>query len=363
MQICSGCKREFEDAESGVCPHCGRAVGVPDAAEDDPQPQTDVRKPEENDVPPAGEESEKRQPEPDEDASDSPDERPKRLPIKIIVALVVAVVVVIVVALAVTHRSSVPQAETSTLPAASETTAERAATQASAAEDAATETATEESSVLTDKAEILKRYNDATAKVLSAKVVFSKKRETTEGSFKADVTLKTLKDVIFTFMGIGADNAYSRSVEKNDVGYERYYMQASALTEDDIDDAVCKVDPDGGCTITLRVKDGGSYTDGGSGEKYSAPLDKSGVSAGDGDKEYWDHKTAQNIYAALSDVTEDAVVDEKYSDASVTAVMDRNGNLTKLDVTFDIDVTIDKVYGRSAHVTGSTTVGFSDFKW
>lgn len=271
---------------------------------------------------------------------------------------------------ATTEEAIPTEAPATEAPATEEATTEAATTEATTAATTAapttttttTEPTTEEKKAPTDKAEILKIYNDATAKVMSKKVAFSKRRETKEGSFDAGLILRGFKDVVYKFMGIGAENVYTQSVAKNDGSYD-HYIKKSTLTTGDINDATCKLNSDGSYDITIKVKNGNSYTAGGSNEKYYAPLDKCGISAGQGDKGYWDHKTAQNMYAALSEVAKDAVVDEKYSNATVKATIDKDGNLTKLDVTFDIDVNIDKVYGQSGHATGSSAVNFSGFKW
>ncbi len=255
-----------------------------------------------------------------------------------------------------------PATEEATTEAAATTEAPTTTTTTKATTTTTTEPTTEEKKAPTDKAEILKIYNDATAKVMSKKVAFSKRRETKEGSFDAGLVLQGFKGVVYKFMGIGAENVYTQSVAKNDGSYD-HYIKKSTLTTGDINDATCKLNSDGSYDITIKVKNGNSYTAGGSDEKYYAPLDKCGISAGQGDKGYWDHKTAQNMYAALSEVADKAVVDEKYSNATVKATIDKDGNLTKLDVTFDIDVNIDKVYGQKGHATGSSVVNFSGFKW
>ena len=225
-----------------------------------------------------------------------------------------------------------------------------------------TKETTTEKKAPTDKAEILKLYNDATAKVASKKPAFSKRRQTAEGVYDAGVALKAVKGVVYKFMGIGDENAYVKDVPKNDGDYNHYF-QKSSLTTSDIKEASCTLNSDGSYDVTIKVKDGNSYTAGGSGDKYSAPLDKSGISVGQGDKGYWDHKTAQNVYAAISEVASGAVIDEKYSGATIKATIDKDGNLTKMDVTFDLDFNISKVYGSSGHATGTTTVTFKSFKW
>ena len=225
-----------------------------------------------------------------------------------------------------------------------------------------TKETTTEKKAPTDKAEILKLYNDATAKVASKKPAFSKKRQTKEGVYDAGVALKAVKGVVYKFMGIGEENAYVKDVAKNDGEYNHYF-QKSTLTASDIKDASCTLNSDGSYDVTIKVKDGSSYTEGGNGDKYNAPLDKSGISAGKGDKGYWDHKTAQNVYAAIGEVAPNAVIDEKYSGATVKATIDKDGNITKMEVTFDLDFNISKVYGASGHATGTTTVSFKSFKW
>ena len=245
---------------------------------------------------------------------------------------------------------STTEATTATTTAAPETTT------------AAPETTTEAKKAPTDKAEILKIYNDATAKVVNNKIAYKKTRETKEGIYDAGVALKAVKNIVYGFMGIGAENVKTYDANKNDGNYSKY-LTASTLTPNDIESATATLNDDGSYDITIKVKPGSSYIDGGNGEKLNAPLDKTGIAAGRDDKGYWDHKTAQVVYDAIKDVAGSAVVDEKYNNATVKAHIDPNGNLTKLDVTYDIDFNISKVYGSSGHATGTTMVSYKDFKW
>lgn len=237
-----------------------------------------------------------------------------------------------------------------------------ATTTAATTTAATTEATTAAKTAPTNKAEILKIYNDATAKVASQKPAFTKRRETKEGVYEAGLALKAFKGVVYEFMGIGAENVYNKTVAKKDADYSHYFLKSS-LTTSDITDATCKLTSDGGYEITVKLKNGNSYTAGGSGDKYSASLDKSGISVGKGDKGYYDHKTAQNVYSAISEVAKGAVVDEKYTNATVKMTIDKDGNLQKMDVTFGLEFDISKVYGTSGHATGTTTVNFKDFKW
>ena len=272
------------------------------------------------------------------------------------------------IAIPADDTTALPAEDTTAAPetttAAPETTPEATTTAAPTTTTTTTTTATttEAAKAPTDKAEILKLYNDATGKVAGKKVAFSKRRETKEGVYDAGIALKSFKGIVYKFMGIGAENAYVKDVAKNDGDYNHYFL-ASKLTTSDITDATCTLGSDGSYTITIKVKPGSSHIAGGSDKKLYAPLDKSGISAGADDKSYWDHKTAQNVYDAIDDVASGAVIDESYSNAVVKATIDKNGNLTKLDVTFDIVFDIAKVYGSSGHATGTTVVSFSKFKW
>lgn len=293
---------------------------------------------------------------------------------KIIRALALAMAALMTASFAACGETEAPETTAPTTVAedtvtqAPETTAQEAVTESVSADAQEETTAVEETTQLpeieapADKAEVLALYNDATAKVAAQKVAFSKKRETKEGVYEAGVALKTFKGIVYKFMGIGADNAYVKDVPKNDSAYDHYF-QKSTLTEADITDATCTKNADGSFDLVIKVKNGSSSINGGNNEKRNAPIDKSAISAGKDDKGYWDHKTAQNVYDAIDDVASGAIIEESYSNAVIKATVDKNGNLTKMDATFDIVFDISKVYGSSGHATGTTTVTFSGFKW
>lgn len=223
----------------------------------------------------------------------------------------------------------------------------------------AAETTTEPLPLPETTDEILKFYTSATERAKSVKPAFTKNRETYNEKFDAGLVLKTFKSLIYKFMGIGSDNKYSKTVAK---GEETKFIAKSTLTANDVTSAECKADG-GNFVITLKVKGGTSHADK---DNYNtaAPIDKSGICAGLDDKDYYDHKTAQNIYDAIGGTFEGAIVDEKYSNAIVTATIDSaTGNIKSLVVTFDIEVQIDKVAGSSASATGTTKVVMSDFKY
>ena len=158
-------------------------------------------------------------------------------------------------------------------------------------------------------------------------------------------------------MGIGSDNVFEKKVSKGDSEYNHYFLKSN-LTTSDISGATCKLNSDGSYSVTINIKDGNSYTAGGSGDKYYAPLDKSGIAAGPGDKGYWDHKTAQNVYAAIGEYYSSVVIDEKYNGATINATIDKDGNLKDMTAKFNLVFDISNILGSSGHATGTTTVTF-----
>lgn len=244
---------------------------------------------------------------------------------------------------------------------------EQSVTSGFEASESFSETETGESDETTEpvpmeKADVLKIYNDAMAKVKVKKTAFEKIRETGNESYTSDLALKAFKDTVFKFIGIGGENIYSKSVERNDARHTRHFNE-STLTEDDIDDAVCETNGEGVSTITIKVKDGSSSITNGADLKINAPIDKCGISAGEDDKEFYDHKSAQNIFDAIDKIAAKATVNESYQNAVVKAETDKKGRLISLEVAFDIDVEILGVYDSGCRVTAATVVRFSDFAW
>ncbi len=214
----------------------------------------------------------------------------------------------------------------------------------------------------TETADILKLYNDATAKVAKVMPQFSKKRASVAKTYEAGIALKTFKGLVYQFMGIGDEHIFNETISAKADNYSKHFL-ASSLTAADVTSASCTADADGNFTVALSIKGGNSQVIGGSDEIINAPIDRSGISAGRNDKDYYDHKTAQNVYDAIDDVASGAVIMEKYSNAKLTAVIDAEGNLESLKVTFDLEFDISKVYGSSGHATASTEVTYSSFKW
>lgn len=235
--------------------------------------------------------------------------------------------------------------------------------------DAAEETTAEESTKAaietapTAKADIIALYNSAVNSAFDAKAGFNKSRSTDNEKLNAGAVLKAFKSLVYQFMGIGAENKYTQSVTKGnwDAETKRHYLRKSTLTEGDVTSATCKATGDD-YTIVLNVKGGSSK--GSKDKKFTnAPIDKCGICVGNEDKGYYDHKTGEVIYDAISGAYAGATIDEKYSNAKITAVVDgATGNLVKLTVEFDIDVAIDIGIG-SGTATATTHIIYTDFKY
>lgn len=235
----------------------------------------------------------------------------------------------------------------------------------SAAEESSTEaesTAAAIAKAPETTAEIVAVYNDAVNKAYTARVGFNKVRYTDNETLNAGFLLKTFGDLIYSFMGIGAENKYTMDVTKGDWTDDvpHHYLRKSTLTEADLTGAKC-TEKDGKYTITLNVKPGTSKAS--KSESWTkAPIDKCGICVGDADKSYFDHKTAPVIYSAIGEVLSSAVISESYNNAKVVAVIDAaTGHLVSLTVEFDISVVIDAAGGGNA--TGSTHVFYKNFKY
>lgn len=215
-------------------------------------------------------------------------------------------------------------------------------------------------------AEILNIYNSATKKAADKKVGFTKSRNTIEKKYEAGLTLDASKDIVFRFMGVGDKYKFSKTVTSADAdSYSKYFL-ASSLTQADLAAApVCK-DNGNSYTITLKLKDGSSsVTDGKVTLDAKTPLNKSGIANGADDKDYWDHKTAQNIYAAIDDVPgcKSATIKERYSNAVVVMNVTKDGKIISMKADFFFHVDIDKVLGSSGVAEAQTSLTMSNFKW
>lgn len=215
----------------------------------------------------------------------------------------------------------------------------------------------------TATADVVALYNDAVNAAYNAKAGFQKSRSTDKEKMDAGIALMAFKDLVYKFMGVGAENKYTESVTKGkwDSDAKHHYLRKSTLTAGDVTAAKCTLNGNE-YTVVLNVKGGNSK--GSESTKFTnAPVDKCGICVGNEDKGYYDHKTGEVIYDAIDDVYASAVIDESYKNAKVTAVIDaESGNLKKLTVEFDINVAIDLSIGKGT-ATATTHIIYTDFKY
>ena len=210
--------------------------------------------------------------------------------------------------------------------------------------------------------EIIALYNKTINDAYAAKVGFNKERYTNNEALNAGALLKMFGDLVYSFMGIGAENKYTMDVTKGqwESDVPHHYLRKSTLTEADLTGAKC-TENNGKYTIVLNVKPGTSKAS--KSESWTkAPIDKCGMCVGDADKSYFDHKTAPVIYSAVGQVVSGAVIEESYNNAVVKAEIDAaTGHLINLSIEFDINVVIDTAGGGNA--TGSAHVFYKNFKY
>lgn len=254
-----------------------------------------------------------------------------------------------------------PAADATEAPVADATEAVSGAEGETAAEDA-TVVETTLPAVPATTEEIIAYYNTAVNKAYNARVGFNKERYTDNETLNAGFLLKTFGDVVYKFMGIGAENRYTMDVTKGqwESDVPHHYLRKSTLSAADVTKATCTADGNL-YTITMNVKNGTSKAS--KSESWTkAPIDKCGICVGDADKSYFDHKTAPVMYAAVGEILSSAVIEESYSNAKIVCVIDAaTGNLVSLTVTFDIDVVIDAAGGGNA--TGTTHILYKNFKY
>lgn len=238
---------------------------------------------------------------------------------------------------------------------------------AGTATDAKTDSKTDAaSSAPQTKEDIIKYYNAATTKAFNAKVPFTKDRTTNEKKFDGGVALTGMKDVVYKFMGVGDKNKFSKTVTAEDKDNYHKYLKASTLTANDVTSATCKQSGDN-YLITINVKDGSSSVSGGKVvSSNNAPLDRSGLACGDNDKDYWDHKTAENVMSAIDDVPGcgSANITENYKGAVINVVINaKTGNIVQLGASFSFAFNLEKVLGSKGVAEAATTILMKDFKW
>ncbi len=263
----------------------------------------------------------------------------------------------------VADDTTAADAEATTAEGETEASTEAVSGEATTAEGETT-TAAAPAAAPQTKAEILAVYNKAVNSAYDAKAGFSKERTADNEKLETKGALGAFKDLVYQFMGIGAENKYTENVTKGnwDSDKNHHYLRKSTLTEADLTSATCK-ENGGKYTIVLGVKGGTSK--GSEAEKYTkAPIDKCGICVGDEDKGYYDHKTGPVIYDALDDIYGSAIIDESYNNAKVTAVVDAaTGHLVSLTVEYDITCTIDVGLVGSGNASGTAHIIYKNFKY
>ena len=209
--------------------------------------------------------------------------------------------------------------------------------------------------VPTDTAEIVQIYNTAINRAVDSAAKFTKTREVTD--YQSSKFLDTFRSKIYNFMGIGQTKT---RVIPGDVDYD-HYLQRACLTAEDVDNATCTVDAYGKYHIDLNIKDGKSKASKNE-ATCEAPLDRSGIAVGKRDKSYWDHKTAENIYASMEEVLRDVRVEEKYTEAKVEAVVRPDGSPESVEIRFHDEYNL--YYGAmSGWARMDTQITFEQFSF
>ena len=246
-------------------------------------------------------------------------------------------------------------ADETTAEAIDETTAE-ATTEAPAAETtvkaAETTTAEEKPTAPTSKADILKVFNDASAKVVSAKPGFSKKTNTTIPKLEmgALAKIKVVRTTIGDFLGEGSSSKTVAKGKSNSADYLK-----SSLTAADITNATAKLSADGKTyDITLTVKN------------ETNPL-KGKSALGRFTNDY---KDAKEIKDGLIEAgAEVETVTMKTTSVVIKATIDvATGQFKSLNYNIKQDATMTNVkytIAKVAKATGTVVndVTFSDFKY
>ena len=211
-----------------------------------------------------------------------------------------------------------------------------------------------------DGAETLGYFNTAINKVKTDAKSFSKTRITDNEKMDGSVALQAMKSLVYTFMGIGAENAYTETVAKGNWGSVAF-LYNSKLTASDVTSATC-TQSGNNYIITLKLKNGSS-----SANKTNpttpanSALDKCGICVETEDKACFDHKTASVIYDAIAGTYAGAEIKESYTNAIVKAEIDsKTGNLVNLLVEWNQQVAISNLMGMSATASGISHVTYKD---
>ncbi len=215
----------------------------------------------------------------------------------------------------------------------------------------------------TTTAEIIALYNKAINSAYDAKAGFDKQRWVDNEKLDAGALINTFGDLVYSFMGIGAENKYIMNVEKGkwEPDVQHHYLRKSTLSAADVTSATCQLSGNK-YAVVINVK-GGNSTANKNSKVTNAPIDKCGICVGDEDKSYYDHKTAAVIYSAIGSTFSGAKINESYSNAKITAAIDAStGHIVKLVITYDISVDLDVGIGKGT-ATGTSHVTYTNFTY
>ncbi len=213
--------------------------------------------------------------------------------------------------------------------------------------------------------QVLTYYKAATAKVVNDKPGYTKLRAAGNETYNAGGALLPFKDTVFSFLGIGDSNKFEETVAKgtntNDDQCGNYLRQ-SELTAADVTSA--KMAKSGNnYVITIAVKPGKSYIEGGDKASNNSPIDKAGICIGNTDRSGFDHKNAVLVYNAIKDFAGTAVIDEETHNGKVVATVTPDGKITKLVISWDASANLSKILASKGSISATTTVTYDKFGW
>lgn len=209
--------------------------------------------------------------------------------------------------------------------------------------------------------QIIAFYNDAVGRAVDSRMSFVKRYHSAEDKFSISPALSSFKSRLRedTGVGQGTDDAV---VTPQGTGTELYarYLQRPSLTQQDVQKAACTLTKDGQYRVTLALQDGGSHVAPGRNE-YASSLDKCGIAAGETPDALYDHKTAQNIYEDIYDLSSEVRIDEEHTDVKVNALFLPDGTPVQLDVQFVTVYDIKGEFEIGLSAKSKTTVRYRQF--
>ena len=210
-------------------------------------------------------------------------------------------------------------------------------------------------------AQIIAFYNDAVGRAVDSRMSFVKRYHSADDKFSLSPALSAFKSRFRedTGVGQGMDDAV---VTPESAGTEPYTrcLQRPTLTAQDVQKAACTLTKDGQYRVTLLLQDGGSHIAPGVNE-YASALDKSGIAAGQTPDALYDHKTAQNIYEDICDLSPDVRIDEEHTDVTINALFLPDGTPVQLDIQFNAVYDVKGEFEIGLSAKSRTSVRYRQF--